>query len=264
MSLFFPNQQEPILVFCDGEPVESIWLGEQVWPTNTVANFGVRVALPTPGTLDYLYWLHAVDAVTNGKVNDSSLFLKTTLHDEDYYLIKSPNGCKRLHIDGDVLELTTGVSEQLGIHAGDVLEVKAHIPQRYGDRFRLTYEPTWDSSRRASRWVMPLLPGTAFNARWHKGQKREDSYCNLLSVLSLPSDKISNIYTRGILGGKGRYSGGITSRKLTQDEIDVNDRFFELSFVIYGNGAGMLDGQGVCPVWPAFERTFSLNVISVF
>lgn len=243
-----------------GGAVDAVYTGDtQVWPDVSGEDGGIMIDTPLAGTWDYLYWLHAVDASETLPATETC-YLKFTVEGVDYYLNSAPNGEQVVYLDGSVIKLTKKQKQALAGKLTDTLTLEAVVPVRdkQWKKFQLQNSTT---TRFKSTWYLPLLPDTCFVMSVYKGQKREWAYTDIFSVESLRSKTVIELNSNVVAGSKGRYNFENRSRKIQEEEIVLTDSTCTLTYNGYG-ATGCRDG--VTPVWPAFEKTFNINIISIF
>lgn len=242
-------------VWADGE-IEAIYAGDVlIWP-DVSGQGGIMIEPPARGTMEYLYWVHAVDAA----VNDAGSYLKFTIGGVDYYINKAPNGAQLVLLEGNVLKLSKEQSEALAGKLGRELQVYAEVKERKNEWRKFTDNNDVDN-RFSYVWYLPLLPGSKFAVSCSKGRKNEWAYVRFYAIESLGSGMEIDIDSTQAATSSGRYTFEFTSREVRADEVVLTDSACRFDFNTYGS-AGC--NQGVTPVWPAFDYIFSVNIISIF
>lgn len=246
-------------IWADGM-VEAVYSGDvMVWPDVSGEDGGIMIEAPPYGSLDYLYWLHAVDATETGPVSDLC-YLKFTVDGVDYYVNNAPNGKQVVELDGNVLKLTKRQKEALSGKLTDSIQLEAEVPER-GEQWR-TFRPiNSTSSRFSSVWYLPMLPGTRFHMSMYKGQKREWAYTQIFEATSLPSGEVIALNSSVTATSKGRYDFHNYTRVIGENELVLTDSATKLTYNAYG-ASGVR--KGVTPIWPKFSRVFNLDIISIF
>ena len=253
------------MIAIDGDPnkLHSIWSGDErydevyagddrIWPDFTGGS-GFVVQLPDADSLEYLYWLHAVDA---SETDIPAMWFEA--NGKRYYLNCAPNGKTMVRLDGDTVQLSSKQYEEIMPYLQDGVEIYVNVPERLSSSLYPVYknDPSYSESK---KWLLPLLPYTQIVARAHKGQKREWAYLNNINVSGLPSGKRYLTNTNYNDTGKGRHDfEGVW----VISDVNPNDRLWEGSLNAYG-AAGFITGakQGLFAKYPAFSRTFKLNII---
>ena len=72
-----------------------------IWPDNTSVARKIRVELPRPGTREYQYWVHALDAIQGRAAQDN--YMRFTADGLHYYLEDSFDGTEPYKVEKDYL-----------------------------------------------------------------------------------------------------------------------------------------------------------------
>ena len=255
------------MIAIDGDPNKllSIWSGDErydevyagddrIWPDFT-GGAGFVVQLPDADSLEYLYWLHSVDASLS---DIPAMWFEA--NGKRYYLNCAPNGKTMVRLDGDTVQLSSTQYEEVMPYLQDGIEIHAEVPERQSAslycQLNRGYEPEIYDSK---KWLLPLLPYTQIVARAHKGQKKEWSYLNNINVSGLPSGNRYLINASYTATRNGRYDyEGVW----VISDVNPSDRLWEGSLNAYG-AVGFEKGekQGLFAKYPAFSKIFKLNII---
>lgn len=261
MSIYIRGKQaELVAVYADDSPVIEIWAGDSlVWPDVTDCAGGIIIEQPAQDSADYRYWLHALSAIEDGDIG-LTLYLKFEVDGVDYYINRAPRGKQRVVLEGNIIKLNARQQAALAGKVGQTVSVKAAIPERLAEWRKF---PDYNSTENVhkSRWSLPLLEDSCFRLSAYKGQKREWAYNQIFHATTFPSNTEFEIGFNEGITSKGRYPYELTTAKLADIEPVNGDYITEVSYNLYG--AARCD-KGITIVYPAFERTFELNVVSTF
>lgn len=233
-------------------PVVEIWQGDKmIWPNMEGLAHRIVVELPKQGTLDWQYWVHALDAIS--KEATPATYLKFVEDGLDFYINHSIDGTEPYILDGNTLtvELDGVLADQLG----EYLTVYARIAARTG----VTYYEGDNVS------PLPFLKNTKLQVKWNKGKKRKYAGC-VFNVAGADSGTVH-------FGGScetSEHKRGTKTRVLPDNthkwynavynnDAIPTDTSLNISVSTIGSGGG---GK-VTPLWPAFTRTFKLKILSV-
>lgn len=231
----------------DGRRLLEIWQGDKkLWPSDDLA-YRIRVKLPETGSLDWIYWVHAVDSVTRGKCTSQN-YLRFEIDGLLYYLQQSPDGTLPYVLDGDVLELrmtSDGVPADL---LGGSLKVDAVIPKR-----RYTIHPGGvQNSAISGSSELPLLDGTVVGYRQACWRRKRGSTSDI-RVYSMFSDTLKLKNTL--------YKQSRTWQEYSWQINGIVPGDTRWRYNIWISGQGGLNN--VFAQYPAFKRTFNLKIISI-
>lgn len=274
------------------------WHGERrIWPDDSARSNALRIRLPERGTLDWAYWVHAVEAVRSMGAADDC-YLRMKVGNKYYYLIDSPDGSVPLELDGGMAYFEGDESfptDELGL----TVDVEAVVPTRYGgrrwvegmiqsvadfefwqdeehsDKFVSAdgtfaeYDYIW-SSRNA---LLPILPDVLFISGTSKGRGEETPMLKYV-VSGIPSGEVYYSMRANWHGGRGlkknywqlpvEPDGGRVYEVVNnlQNGYKSGDWGFSV-----GLGAASTGGEskdcGLCVVFANFSRKFVLDVVSV-
>lgn len=245
----------------DLTPYAAVYVGDvRVWPDVT-GDAGFIVGPPDAGTVDFLYWLHALDATADKAARGAYMYFE--VNGRKFYFNRAPNGMEKVTAEGDVVNLTRAQMEWMQPYLGDELVVHAEIPERYGDVFSVGEV----NGSVAGMEMLPWLPGSGLHVEVDKGQKRVSAGCRF-SVTGSPSGMV-HIQGKAQKNGhrRGTYSDVAYARAMNvingsveqfSDAWVQGDYVTSLSFETYNNCTGRAH-----MVWPAFKRDFRLSIISV-
>ena len=231
----------------DGRRLLEIWQGDKkLWPSDDVA-YRIRVKLPETGSLDWIYWVHAVDSVTRGKCTSQN-YLRFEIDGLLYYLQQSPDGTLPYVLDGDVLELRMAADGVPADLLGGSLKVDAVIPKRWHS---LRYADLANGSISGSS-ELPLLDGTVVG--YSKACWRRKSGCSSgISVHSMFSE------TEKLNTSFYKQSRSWSAYSWQINGIVPGDTRWK--YDVWISGQGTLNN--VFAQYPAFKRTFNLKIISI-
>ena len=220
-------------------------LGEKImWPDPEGVARRIRVELPQEGTLDWQYWVHAVDA-TQDSVSQNN-YMKFVCDGVDYFINGSYDGTPPYRLEGNVLTLDAydgAAIDRLGAY----LEVEAVIKQR---EMQLSGELV--EGERTVRSDLPLLRGSKTQWR-HVGWRRGgDSWWNQ-RLTSEPSGTV--------MVDEGYRKSGRTAIEPYTDVIHAPVRDTYWQALISMTGKGQMDWYKV--IYPSFRKTFKLKIISI-
>ena len=248
----------------DLTPYDEVYVGDvRVWPDVT-GDGAFVIRRPEFGTLDFLYWLHAVDATEDADARKRGAYMRFKVNGKMYYINRGPSGSEVVKLDGDVVNLTKRQMEQMLPYLGDTVDVHSYVPQRqgeslYGTRINQFAENIFERKE----WYLPLLPDTRIKLVAHKGAKKEYAYANNINIKGLPSGHMYLRQAAYSATGKGRYHWGT---EWNISNVVLTDNAMEGTLNLYGS-ADYTDltttKQGLFPVYPAFSRTFRLDIVSV-
>ncbi len=246
-------------IWADGD-VEAVYLGdEQVWPRTEGYEGYVMISPPEVGTLQYLYWLHAVD---NSRVTEATEanYLMFTVDGVDYYVNSAPNGKQKVTMEGNILKLTKAQQEALKGKIKDKLTMKCKLPSRT-PYWRVLPDKNDREHRENAYFYLPLIPYTNIEVDAAKGLKNETAYVDFYKITSYPSGVEIDIRQSYAVGGSGRYDFVRNSRNIPLEELVLTDTRFSVEYNTYG-ATGM--NKGISPKYPAFDQHIEVDVISIF
>lgn len=232
--------------------VIEIWQGDnQIWPNMEGLAHRIVVELPRRGTLDWQYWVHALDATS--KEATPATYMKFVEDGLDYYINHSIDGSEPYVFDSNAL--TVDLDGVLADQLGDYLTVYARIAARIG----VTYQEGDNVS------PLPFLKNTRLQVKWHKGKKEKAAGC----VFNVAGADSGTVHFGGWCD-TSEHKRGEKIRILPenthkwQDAVHNNNSIptdTSLDISVSTNGSGSFGD--VTPLWPAFTRTFKLKIISV-
>lgn len=233
------------------KPITEIWLGDkQIWPNTEGLARRIVVELPKTGTLDWQYWVHALQATENKAASNNYMRF---VHDGlSFYINHSPDGTEAYRLDGNVLtvELDGILIDQLGGY----LEVESNIASRESDK----YEGT-------ALCFLPYLEDSMLKVVFHKGKKRKWAG----RAFTVSSSESGVVHYGGSCetsqhkrGKKTRILPENTHKwynRVYNNTMQVGETMLQIETQAIGSGGG----GGVTLMWPAFKRKFKLKIISV-
>lgn len=171
----------------NGKRVAAIWKGTengmiQIWPSGDVAH-KIRVALPQEGSIEWAYWVHALDALAKYDCTTNNYMRFGTSDGFYYYLQKSYDGSVPYIVNGSVLELELGEDgvpiDSLGTH----ISVQAKIRQReYENEYQVE---TGGTSPPDAIFDLPFISNTYLKCSIYKGRKKKGVGAEI-TIKSLP------------------------------------------------------------------------------
>lgn len=244
--------------------VNEIWHGDtQIYPDNETLVMKLYVQVPDEGTLEWAYWVHSVRGVTaSHELYKSSAQLMLAVGTESWWCGDNrPTGLYQCSVteDGELAFATDQGPPVMDVGAGDYVTLDAVIPKTGDNR------NTADSFD----WTNPFLPDTTLWLEWAKGQKKQSA--RLAYKLTGISSGKTHIEGNAIATGHGRgtwYATGYpwphTAGGSGMNQSGVNE-YIEGDTGLHGEFGkyNSCSWQVTYPVYPAFEKTFTLKVRSV-
>lgn len=245
-----------VAVYCGETRAVALYQGlEQLWPSNGEYAIGMRLALPQPGELDYLYWQHVLTALAGADVGTPECYLKFTVQDTDYYIGASPDGSPPLKMEGEVIQLTSGVRSILADYVGTELTLEAVVPARKSRSYVSPSQNVGFEVTMLETW----LPGTSLTYSHWKGQKKVCSWAE--GVLKGAESGVEYINVpHHIHEGHWRGDSQHTHQATAGVEPDCSGEALRLEMKVGGSS-----GITYCYLnFPAFTRSFHLLVKDVY
>lgn len=241
-------------IWSGDERYDEVWVGgDKIWPdVGTGGGFLIRI--PDAGTLDYQYWLHAVDAIENGGAG----YMKFTVNGTDFYVNDGPNGAEVVQLRGDVIALTAKQLEMMGGPPGERIELEADIKQREGvEKVIRANKENYEMS-----WELPLIAGAQFQVKLTNYSSSHSSYGAVTEFYSMPSGKAFP----GFSVMKHQRTRITSADTVKEGDVPVGDTACKAQ--AYTSGGCYYDPsksqyQYVVPVWPSFKKVFTLDVVYV-
>lgn len=238
-----------IAVYSGDERFDELWVGDdRIWPDVTGSG-GFVIQLPAAGTLEYQYWLHAVDASEEGNAG----YMKFTVDGTDFYINSGPNGSEVVQLRGDIISLSRKQMELIGGQLGVTICIHAEIQ----DRSSKQYEGT-------ALCFLPYLKDTQLKVVFGKGKKRRWAG-RKFTVSSRESGVVhyggSCETSEHKRGTKTRILPANTHKwynRVYNNTMQVGETMLQIETKAIGSGTG----GGVTLMWPAFRKDFELEVIS--
>ena len=249
-----------------GTPVQEIWLGDkQIWPNTEGVATRIVVALPQVGTLDWQYWVHALDS-TKYKATPAN-YMKFVVDGLDFFINHAYDGTTPYRLEGNELSIDLydgALIDQLG----EYLEVKAKIPTRW---WKIENSAT-DGVPVSSYCNLPYLDGTLCSIAFNKGAKKP-YYLWDSSITATPGGQTLLVWHYGT-GEHKRGWKGKGFQPMNESFVWDGDEKWQIGTAqMYEGAEGMkathvLQWQRDVPVsiefqFPAFTRVFKLKIISV-
>lgn len=262
MSIYLQGKSADIFgVYAGMDEVAAVYSGDvQVWPDIADGDNYIVVEPPAVGSEEYVYWRHALDAVSGGEINNSR-YLKFNVNDKDYYINKAPSGGEVVIMEGGVIKLSKKQANELKGIVGAALNIVAVVPQREGGWKSVEIE----KEIQVCSWFLPLLNGSYFKASLVSFISINQSVKFYIEdVVSYPSGTVfaidySKTFTRS---GKNN----VTASSPTKDyNMPLSDNSFSVRFKRNGGSGGsppyLISNKGITVVYPAFDREFNLTVL---
>ena len=243
----------------DGQP-------KKLWPPEGFCR-KIVVELPQPGTLDYLYWQHALKALQSGRPNSYMYIPDDRIN---YYIMKSKDISTPYRLNGDELTIDYDGLPQSSI-TSECLTVRADIAgwtapgQGYGCA-RNDYPENNEQPFSTYYWDYPLIPNTKFMADWGIGRKKHAGSFYIVIKGQPSGTQYFKTLHWNPHGWKGRFAhfdcevmkvGSKPNMVDTSVRLDLSSRF---EGTVVDKHIG---GKGFRPVFPSFSRIFKLKIISV-
>lgn len=245
-----------VAVYCGEKRAVALYQGEEkLWPSNGEYAIGMRLALPQPGALDYLYWQHVMTALAGADAGTPECHLKFRVQDTDYYIGASPDGSPPLKMEGDTVQLTSGVRSILADYVGTELTLEAKVPARKGRSYA---SPSQNVGFEVTI-LEPWLPGTSLTYSHYKGQKKVCSWAE--GVLKGAESGVEYINVPWH-NHEGHWRGDSqhTHQATEGVEPDCSGEALRLEMKVGGSS-----GISYCYLnYPAFTRSFQLLVKDVY
>ena len=219
-----------------------------MWPITDGVAKRIVVELPKQGTREWQYWVHALDSVSTRASQDN--YMRVTYGELPFYIKNSPDGSVPYELDGNYLILNYG--EGIPIDAlGEFMEVQAVIKEREGKHIEIGH---YEGGYHEMNWNLPMLAGTKMGASVIGGGGRA-VYAGFGTMKTLPSG-----YTWDINNGPNRNVWAPRTKAVGEEsEIAETDTSISATGVISGSAS---IHTTYYPIWPAFQRTFKLPILS--
>lgn len=286
-----------VMAFAGKRKVREIWQGDvRLWPDYSLRANALRLEVPAEGTVEWAYWVHAVDAVTRLGAS-ADCYLKLVVDGRVFYLIDSPDGGEALALDGGAVYYESGAAFPVG-ELGVEVTVEARVPERIDGypeerwRYNMALEGNkydeWveqsgvpgipnGSGRSVWQSFLPVIRNTKFCSVTSKGQ-RNAAVRSWYEVVNLPDEVLVCKELTTHAGGRGDFgeehsliegSSGDDAAGGDPWNYWVNESGNEYHAGAWGYRVTMMyNGGGACQfglnvVWPRFTRVWNLRVISV-
>lgn len=237
--------------------VKAMYAGQQVWPGNEERVR--RIALDMSelaGSLNYHYWLHAMDAVRNG--SKANKYMGFAIAERQYRMVTTYMGYPLATYDYGILDFGDDGPLYQDVRVGDTLTVEAVIAARNSSRYTETQEEVCP---------VPYIQGTNLQVVWHKGRKKGRAGCNFI-VKGQPGGVVHfggscytdahrrGRYTRGVPGNPHKWSNAVYDNSWVQGE--------ERLLVSAMPRSSFSGAPSVMLLWPAFRKSFKFKVTGVW
>lgn len=237
-------------VWLAGVPVNEVWSeGTKFYPDERTT---VRdLVLSTPEG-DTRYWKHAVHAAAHGEA-----LMEMTLGERRFHLGTGDGSLPVLRDVGGAWRVEEGDLLLSEVLRKDVV-VHADVPQRTGLKkvihaYESWYMIEWND--------LPMLGGMQFGMELRNYSRKRSLYSGWRNIVSSPSGMTWQP-GGGIHKNVSRPrtpAGLITDAGISDDDVSYSIECMTSGGAYYDPGAR--EYQYVFPIWPAFERTWSLRVL---
>ena len=225
--------------------------GKKIWPTlsDTVYSCVLDVAA-VEGSLDWAYWLHALDAVEKLGAR-ADCYIKLTAGGRDYMLGKTFRNWYVAGYDGRAT-VVFGDDGPLcdKLKPGDEVRVQLRVPGRKGADFATNIENTGAEGELA----LPPLRKTGVYIRIGKGKKKQGAPVRM-DYYGVPSG------VRAVTGTVDFGSGRGERQYVFEYNGDVRKRDYG-AYLAY-EAWGACCPYEVCPMYPGFTRVIRFKVSAV-
>lgn len=236
--------------------------GSQIWPTNEARITSISLDLTSlAGTADHAYWLHAIDAVSNGSTPGQ--YMKLTVGSRvflvnstfgSYNLATFSLGAFQLGKNGPLLQ---------DVRPGDMVSINAVIPDRYDDQYRCTNNP----GHGEFSWTLPWLPSTKLYLRLEKYQKKQNS----LAFFTLSGSPSDTTHLYGYIQKQGHNRDTVTSEASATIGSKLGDgRVLNADKSLIPGDTSMICSISdvnttvyLKPHYPSFERSWQFPISSI-
>lgn len=252
-------------VYLGEQSVTAIYKGEKmIFPDDEGMVKRLTVEIPEAGTLDWVYWVHALSACTD--LTSQSRYMLVTAGGAQACLGGTYGIIPLVTLEGNTLIYGSGDGPALqDIQIGDMITVKAVIPAVNG----IPTIAKGENTDVENTYSLPWIPSIKFSCSWGKGQKRASAgfrfvFTGLQSgVTHMSGYTQSNGHWRGTATGtltpatSSSWNGGA----LTSSCVGYNlgDIGYKVSLEQYNASSNAT----VIPVYPAFTKTWTLKVLSI-
>lgn len=242
--IYLDGSSTSLMSICSGnERFDELWVGDdKIWPDVTGSG-GFVIELPAAGTLEYQYWLHAVDASEDGNEG----YMKFTVDGTDFYINSGPNGSEVVQLRGDIISLNEKQREMIAGKLLNAFTVTCEITKRTKPIFsRAIFGESLTNGV-----LLPVLRGTLFQYSQACAGRGNWSWSRL-KIISKPSglELLSN--------GVDKKSRTWITYGFTASQAPASDTGYLSQASI--SGSGWIRDLSV--TYPAFSREFQLNIIS--
>lgn len=234
--------------------VVEIWMGnKKVWPDAEGVARRIEVELPEAGSIDWMYWVHVVDAISAS--GDKSDYMRFSAGGAYYYILRSQEGTEAYKLNGNVLtcDLDAAPIDELG----DYLEVECKISARKSPTYKNTAGETLS---------LPFLKGTQLEVYWKNGRDAGWAGCKF----EVKGGENGVVH----YGGTCRLAAG---RKAHRVVLDGKKKSYWYNMVFNGGEdtgerqltvkaekySSFTSSPSVTLLFPSFTRKFKLKILSV-
>lgn len=231
--------------------------GRQIWPDDAerVATMAVGMSGLEEGSLDWAYWVHALEAVAGG--SNDKLYMKLRAGGRDYLLQTTYGKWKKAVYDAGVVDFLGDGPVRGSLRVGDTVEVSLVVPQVRSASVgggQASYENTagwnYDNGRYVPGRYLPGIPYTGVHGFFCKGQKKV-STGNRIIVRDSTGRKLMDKHLQQNGHGRGIYDWDWGAVGFCQGST------FVTLTVVPHQARGDWGGYFVCP---AFSRSIRLEV----
>lgn len=224
---------------------------KKIWPSSSFAR-RIEFEAPQPGTLDYLYWQHAMRAIKDRTRRGNLMYIADDRI--KYYIEQSQDATEPYRLNGNEL-IVDFEGLPLSFFSSSTLEIVANI--NAWEAPGQGQDAVLDVPR-SYYWDYPLLPQTKLVADWYGGKKGHHRSLNL-EFIGEPSKTVyfrDNMWKNGT--GRGDYNNELIT---TVQNVNAGDTGLNAN-VALNAFAGILP-KGIRPIFPHFLKTFKLKILSI-
>ena len=251
------RQRRFVEAYVGDKRVVEIWLGDkQIWPNAEGIARRIVVELPQPGTLDWQYWVHAVDATQEKSAPNN--YMRFTHEGMDFYIQSSPDGTPPYKLADNSLTLGQYDDGILIDQLGEYLEVEAKIAARDSYKYELVTNAICG---------LPYLMNTKLYVNFQKGKKRDAAGCSFRvvgessGVVHFGGSCYASTHDRDWHPSTlPDYRGKYWLDEQYNNAMMVEDSRLLVTAEKYSDSTY---SPSVILKWPAFTRKFKLKIITV-
>lgn len=237
-------------------PAKRVMLaGQQIWPggEDRVRRIALDMSELEGDHDAWAYWVHALDATAASA--SARCYMGFSLAGRQYRVNSTYNGIARAVYSLGELDFGENGPPLGDVRVGDVVELTAVVPER----FSLEYEGDGNVC------PFPYLSGTQLQVRFYKGKKKRWAGRRFTvtgrsgGVVHFggsceTSEHKRKTKTRVLPGNTHKWYNAVYNNGMVEGETEL---------VVDTAPMGSGSGYGVSLVWPAFRKTFKVNVSAV-